>query len=272
RHWNDQKLAFAGSIADLVAMARTAAIHRDRAEQLAQQAYFDPLTGLMNWQYLQDRLHQEVAEARAEGKHLALYYIDLDRFLYLNDTLGHSTGDRILVDVAEALAAIQPAEALLGRVGGDEFVLIARNLEPEEVETLAERIRQHISELVSGDQGVSLSASIGVAVMDDTSREAGELLAGADLACRQAKEAGRNRWALYRPSEGPEALMSERLALFHRIRRALSEDGFALHFQPIVDLQDAEEETHECGACGEGLHTDHEACPECGADRVRPIE
>lgn len=247
RRWNEQELAFAGSIADLVALARTAGRHRARAERLAQQAHLDPLTGLMNWQYLQDRLNQEVAEAHTGGPSLALLYIDLDRFLYLNDTLGHSAGDRILVDVAKALVAVQPTDALLSRAGGDEFVLIARNLGPQEAEALAERVRQHLADFTSGkgEEQVSLSASIGVAVLDDTTMEAGDLLAGADLACSQAKEAGRNRVAVYRPSEAPEALMSERLAMFHRIRRALSEDGFGLLFQPIVALDGDRGEIYE---------------------------
>jgi|GEM_PF-994762 len=247
RRWTEVETAFAGSIADLVALARTAAMHRARAEQLAHQAFQDPLTGLMNWQYLQDRLHQAVAAEDGDTPQLVLLYIDLDQFRYVNDTLGHTAGDRLLEEAAKELVAIQPPGSLLGRVGGDEFVLIGRGLNLAAGRELAESVRERLTHFAfdGGDSNVTLSASVGVAALDDTTASAGDLLAGADLACSQAKEAGRNQVAVYRPSEAPEALMSERLAMFHRIRSALDDDQFRLVFQPIVDLTGRQGDFHE---------------------------
>ncbi|HKJ70635.1 MAG TPA: EAL domain-containing protein [Gammaproteobacteria bacterium] len=248
RRWTEVETAFAGSIADLVALARTAGMHRAHAEHLAHQAYLDPLTGLLNWQYLQDRLHEAVAEeCRGGDPRLVLMYIDLDQFRYVNDTLGHSAGDRLLSEVAKELARIQPAEGLLGRVGGDEFLLLGRGLELEAARQLAEDIRGRLARLTFEEAGhqVAPSASIGLASLGGATASAGDLLAGADLACSQAKEAGRNQVAVYQPQEAPEALMSERMAMFHRIRQALDQDRFRLLFQPITGLAAEDSDLHE---------------------------
>ena len=248
RHWNDAEGAFAGSIADLVALARTAGRHRERAERLAHQAYMDPLTGLVNWQFLQERLQEEVDRERRNAEPaLALLYIDLDQFRYINDTQGHEAGDRMLAAVAKEIIAVQPPEAVLGRVGGDEFVLAVHEADPAQVEALAASIRDGLARMGKDGEAhrFTLSASIGAALLDAETRSAGDLLAGADLACNQAKEAGRNQIAFYQPGSEANELMSERLAMFQRIRRALDEDRFRLVYQPIRGLKGHVGDFHE---------------------------
>ena len=247
RTWNEAEAAFAGSIADLVALSRTAGRHRERAERLAHQAHLDPLTGLVNWQLLQERLHEEVVrEGQKADPRLALLYIDLDQFRYINDTQGHEVGDGLLTAVAKEIIAVQPGDAVLGRVGGDEFVLAVHEADPELVRGLAARVQDGLARTaLDGGPQVTLSASIGVALMGPDTRSAGDLLAGADLACNQAKEAGRNRIAFYQPDSPANTLMSERLSTFQRIRRALDRDGFQLVYQPIRGLSGYPGDLHE---------------------------
>lgn len=248
RAWSEAEVAFAGSIADLVALARTAGRHRKRAEQLAQQAYLDPLTGLLNWQYLQQRLQEEVErQETTRDPRLALLYIDIDQFRYVNDTLGHETGDHLLAEVAKELIAAQPTEALLGRVGGDEFVLAVPGLGEEAACGLGESIRDRLARFGFrvGKRDMTLSVSIGVAPLRDSSDTAGDLLARADLACNQAKEEGRDRISLYQPGEAAGQLMSKRLEMFHRLRSALNQDRFRLVYQPIRGLGGETGDFHE---------------------------
>ncbi len=249
RTWNEAEVAFAGSVADLVALARTAGIHRARAEHLAHQAYLDPVTGLMNWQYLQDRIQEEVdREQSADRPALALLYIDLDQFRYVNDTMGHAAGDRLLAEVARDIREVSPTDALVGRIGGDELVVVVFDREAEGAEKLAEKVRNRVasSAFESLVPGVTLSVSIGLAWMDQNTDSAGELLAGGDQACTQAKEAGRNQVVVYRPSEAQGTLVNKRLEVFHRLRRALDEGSFRLVFHPIRAVRpNGEPDLHE---------------------------
>lgn len=248
RDWSDMEVAFAGSLADLVALARTAALHRAREEQLHRQSYLDPLTGLFNWQYLQDQLESDVAARQTtDGDSLALLYIDVDQFRYINDALGHVTGDRLLVEVTQELAEAQPAGSLLGRVGGDELVLILREVDSPTAAAEAERIRAHLSDhpFRTDGQTFTVSVSIGLAELDTDTASAGELLAHADLACNMAKEAGRNQVAVYRPEEAPQQVLSDRLDMFNRVRAALNNDRFQLVYQPIRGLLENGEDFQE---------------------------
>lgn len=248
RAWDNMEVAFAGSLGDLVALARTAALHRAREEQLHRQSYLDPLTGLFNWQYLQEQLERDAAaQGAGEADGLALLYIDVDQFRYINDALGHVTGDRLLLEVAQELMEVQPPGSLLGRVGGDEFVLILRGVDAETATAEAERIRAQLTDyrFTAGEQDFTISTSIGVAELDKETGSAGELLAHADLACSMAKEAGRNQVAVYRPQDAPQQQLSDRLAMFNRVRAALDAGRFQLVFQPIRGLLDQGEDFHE---------------------------
>ncbi|HKJ87782.1 MAG TPA: bifunctional diguanylate cyclase/phosphodiesterase, partial [Gammaproteobacteria bacterium] len=150
-------------------------------------------------------------------------------------------------EVAKELIAAQPTDALLGRVGGDEFVLAAPGLEAGEAWSLGETIRTRLTHSgfrVDG-RSMTLSVSIGIAPLEDGTSSAGDLLARADLACSQAKEEGRNRVSLYKPGEAVGQLMSERLEMFHRLRHALDQDRFRLVYQPIRGLDGETGDFHE---------------------------
>lgn len=243
RAWNEVETAFAGSIGDLVALSHTAGVHRARAQHLAQQSYLDSLTGLLNAQSLRERL-EELATDDAE---LGLLYVDMDQFRYLNDILGHGAGDRFLTEVARALVATSPPEAVLGRISGDEFVVVVPDMAEEDGLNLADDIQQRLTGITYELEGRShtLTVSIGLAVRSANTPTAGDLLAAGDLACSRAKEAGRNQVATFQADERPGEHMSERLAMYHRLRRALTQDHFRLVYQPIVPLLDPRPVLHE---------------------------
>ncbi len=174
----------------------------DAQEHEAQQRMFraaitDPLTGLCNRGYLDDRLASEFAFAHRHRVPLAVLFLDLDHFKRINDNFGHAVGDEALRRSAEALRKELRQEDLLGRYGGEEFILVARGTERDGASTLAERLRQAIAdlELTSEGKRVPLTVSVGVAVYqpDGPFTHPEELVAAADRAVYRAKEGGRDR-------------------------------------------------------------------------------
>jgi diguanylate cyclase (GGDEF)-like protein/PAS domain S-box-containing protein len=208
--------------------------HRSE-ERLAHLAFHDSLTALPNRGVVEDRLGRDLARARRTGEPVAALYIDLDHFKLVNDSLGHAAGDQVLVEVAKRVRAVVRADDLLARLGGDEFMLVCGGLDGAAAERVADKILAVLDEsLVVEGEEFQIGASIGIAVGPRDGDTAADLLKHADTAMYQAKRSGRDAYQRFRA--GAEDIR-HKLTLTARLRRALAEGEFLLHYQPVFDLE-----------------------------------
>jgi diguanylate cyclase (GGDEF)-like protein/PAS domain S-box-containing protein len=201
--WTEHKLAplrnANGEVIAATGIARDVTALKVKEAFLSHRALHDPLTGLPNRVLLLDRLESALARIRRHHAHLAVLYLDLDRFKTVNDNLGHETGDRLLQVVGQRLQqTLRPSDSV-ARLGGDEFAAILNDLhEPGEAMQVAERLLAVISEPIDlGNSPLVTTVSIGIAAADDGDASAGELLRRADFAMYSAKDHGRARVELY---------------------------------------------------------------------------
>jgi diguanylate cyclase (GGDEF)-like protein/PAS domain S-box-containing protein len=204
--------------------------------RIEQQANYDTLTGLANRSLLQDRLEQALLTASSYGTRVAVAFVDLDRFKYINDSLGHHVGDELLRTMADRLESCVRDCDTVARLGGDEFVvLITGQTAPDLVRNIVERMLAIVTQPWITEHGeFNVSCSIGVALYPNDGADAQTLLKHADSAMYRAKESGRNNFQFF--TRELNALMTERLAMESSLRRALERDQFLLHYQPRVDL------------------------------------
>jgi diguanylate cyclase (GGDEF)-like protein/PAS domain S-box-containing protein len=208
--------------------------------QIERLAFYDVLTGLPNRRLLVDRLQHAMAATVRSGAQGALLFIDLDNFKDLNDTLGHDTGDQLLVQVAQRLKGCVRESDTVARFGGDEFVVLVEGLSGDEPQASAEAalVASHIATTlgkpyVLGDASHHSTPSIGIALFGQHSGNVDELLKHADLAMYQAKAAGRNTQRFFDPEM--QAAVSARSALEADLRRGLHGKEMVLYYQPVVD-------------------------------------
>nr|WP_272901735.1 PAS domain S-box protein [Methylomicrobium sp. RS1] len=196
------------------------------------QANYDALTDLPNRRLFLDRLEQEINKAHRSGASLAVLFIDLDRFKEVNDTLGHQSGDTVLVEAAKRIEKCVRSSDTVSRLGGDEFMVLLTDLDDHShVEGIAEKILLSLSEpLKLGNDLFFTSGSIGITLYPNDAKTSDELIKNADQAMYVSKNGGRNRFS-YFTSE-----MQARLKLASDLRRALDEKQFSLFYQPIIDL------------------------------------
>ncbi len=211
---------------------------RRRAEkQIAHMAHHDALTDLPNRLLLRARLAEALTN-KAEGERLAVFYLDLDHFKGVNDTLGHQFGDELLKCVAERLRACVHETSTVARVGGDEFAIIVPELtDINDAATLATTICERIR--VPYDlfgHLIITDASIGIAIAPDDGNAPDELLQNADMALYRAKDDGRGMFRFFEPQM--DACIKARRSLERELRAALSQGQFTLHYQPILNLDD----------------------------------
>ncbi|MGR8921646.1 MAG: putative bifunctional diguanylate cyclase/phosphodiesterase, partial [Gammaproteobacteria bacterium] len=213
---------------------------RVRAErEIERLAYFDPLTGLANRRYLLDRLDSAIAAARRRTVHGALLFIDLDHFKQINDSMGHSIGDGVLMQVAERLQRLIRQEDVVCRLGGDEFVVLLGDTGPTlkasraHVQKVAEKIGEVLSRpYVVDRQEFHITPTIGIASFPEGGDTPADLLKEADSAMYQGKTEGRNTWRFYDPAMAARA--TERMELENDLRGAVERDELELHFQPQI--------------------------------------
>jgi diguanylate cyclase (GGDEF)-like protein len=212
-------------------------IERKRYQvQLEHQANYDALTGLPNRNLLHDRMRQAVFAQRTP-RAMAVVFIDLDNFKFVNDSLGHGVGDQLLKKMSERLRTVLREGDTVARLGGDEFVVILNDQTSEEVIFRAmQRIIQEVSLPMNIDgHDLSLTCSAGISLYPQDGADVDTLLRNADAAMYRAKDHGRNNFQFY-TSEMNERI-NERVVLENALRRALERDEFVLHFQQKVDLR-----------------------------------
>lgn len=223
------------SVQSAVEQLRSSLAEREEyRRRLAHEAAHDGLTGLPNRTASMNHLDQALARAQRSGHLMALLFVDLDGFKQVNDLHGHPVGDHLLQEIARRLTSLCREGDLVGRIGGDEFVIIAEPVAgaAESIE-LAERLRSAVAQPIEGSIGTfSPNASIGVAIADGN-LTADELLRDADLAVYQAKQLGRGRTELC--DDELRGRLAEESTLEQALRRALDHDEFVLHFQVTVD-------------------------------------
>ncbi len=210
---------------------------RQYQAQLERQANHDLLTGLPNRNLLADRLEQAISRAVRAQAFLAVVFIDLDNFKFINDTLGHVAGDELLVEIAQRLQGSIRASDTVARQGGDEFVLLLNDHDQvDSIITLLERVMQVVGRPVALSGGeYQVGASLGVALYPQDGRDPESLLKHADVAMYAAKSQGRNNFQFFTPDLNQVA--SERLNIEAALRNAIESSAFLVHYQPKMDPQ-----------------------------------
>jgi diguanylate cyclase (GGDEF)-like protein/PAS domain S-box-containing protein len=217
-------------------------------EHLKNMAEHDGLTGLYNRTYFQQELDRVVERACRARESSALLYIDLDNFKYVNDTLGHAAGDKLLVEVAGLLSHRARKGDLIVRLGGDEFTVLLYGVHADQVGAIAESFRQTLADYSFKHAGerVDIGCSIGVANIAPEVESASQVLSQADVACHLAKRGGRNRIHVFAAADESSVTgMSLDMGWSRRIREAIEHNRFVLACQPIVDARNGEIESFE---------------------------
>jgi len=210
---------------------------RKRAEeQIKSLAYHDSLTGLPNRRLFRDRLSMAVAQAHRNSQHLAVLFLDLDRFKSVNDSLGHAAGDRLIQHVAERLRTCLREGDTVARLGGDEFTLLLPGVaQVVDAARVAEKVLDALrAPFLIEDRELLATASIGISLYPEDGRDADTLVKNADAGMYRAKQQGRDNYQLCAPALNATAL--ERLALEGSLRHAVGQDELVLHYQPVLDV------------------------------------
>lgn len=229
-----------GKIAHYLSVKEDITLRRQQEEHIIHQAHFDTLTNLPNRFLALDRLTQLMQEARRENHMVAVLFLDLDDFKKVNDTLGHETGDKLLIEASERLSNIIRGGDTVGRFGGDEFIVLLGGLSDSSgvqpvVDNLLNRFREAFC--IDGRE-LMLTLSIGIAIYPGDGDHASELLRNADSAMYHSKQLGRNTFSFF--TDELNRIASHRLALEEQMHGALERGEFYVVYQPQIDINSGE--------------------------------
>jgi diguanylate cyclase (GGDEF)-like protein len=210
------------------------------SDRLQKMAYYDTLTQLPNRHLIKDQITASLREASRNASRLSIIFLDLDQFKYVNDTMGHAAGDVLLQTVALRIKKIMPKNAILARMGGDEFTILIPKIDTSDV---AARTAEAIIEVLKSSfplnhNEVYITASIGISVYPEDGTDADTLMKNADTAMYRAKDEGRNNYQFYTPSVNQEGI--ERLKMETMLRHAIVRDEFVIYYQPRINTKTRE--------------------------------
>ncbi len=227
-----------GEVIGVVLVFHDVSQQRAMAREMNYQASHDALTGLINRREFETRLRQALETARAENKHHALCYLDLDQFKVVNDTCGHIAGDELLRQLASHLHAKLRHIDTLARLGGDEFGIVLEGCPLDKARDIADSLRQAIAGFRFSweDHQFEIGVSIGLVPINAESAGLADILRAADSACYVAKDLGRNRIHVYQPDDTALAQRRGEMQWISRINQAFEEDRFLLYYQRIAPL------------------------------------
>jgi diguanylate cyclase (GGDEF)-like protein/PAS domain S-box-containing protein len=230
----------AGRVIGAVIVFHDVSAARAMSLQMTHSSQYDLVTNLPNRLLLNDRITQAIAMAHRQNRPIAVLFLDLDRFKYINDSLGHVTGDKLLQSVSRRLLTSVRASDTVSRQGGDEFVILLSEItHPEHAATSAKKILLSLNARHSiGGQDLHIDGSIGISVYPEDGEDAETLIKNADTAMYHAKEHGRNNFQFFTTEMNLRAV--ERQSLEGSLRRALEREEFLLHYQPKVNLDTGE--------------------------------
>jgi diguanylate cyclase (GGDEF)-like protein/PAS domain S-box-containing protein len=220
---------------------------REAEGQLAFLAERDPLTGLYNRRRFERELADKIDGAQRARQKLALFFFDMDEFKSVNDLFGHGMGDTVLTQVAAEIRKHLRKNEFFARIGGDEFALLVSDVTEDSLRALAERLMSVVSGMsfALGEVKLSLTSSLGIAIYPDHAANPQELIAHADAAMYQAKDAGKNIWRIYRPDHIATLRQRSLVTWNDRIRQALRTDGFDVYVQGVFGCGDRRLRHHE---------------------------
>ncbi len=206
-------------------------------KELRYLANYDHLTDLPNRSLLLERIKHAMESSKRESRSIALFFIDLDKFKQVNDSLGHDCGDLLLVEVSRRLSELLRVDDTVARIGGDEFVVLLEKYKGTgHLGNIAQKIIAAVEQPVMlQEQQVSIGASIGIAIYPNDASDSSALLRHADIAMYHAKQLGRNTFQFFTPRMNVEA--NERLEKESTVKQAFANDEFFNHYQPIIDAQ-----------------------------------
>lgn len=206
-------------------------------KQLEHQAFHDPLTGLANRATLDENLQGSINFAQRHGQQLAVFFLDLDRFKGINDSLGHDVGDKLLVELGKRLKNSLRSSDILARLGGDEFAVLLQDTQPHMAAEVASKLIDAIGEpIVVDEYNLQVTTSIGISVYPEDGKSAAEILKRADTAMYSSKEAGRNQFSFF--ANEMNIKTERRLLLEQKLKQAVSNSNFQVYYQPKWDVQE----------------------------------
>lgn len=218
-------------------LRRTRKALRRSEQQIRVQADYDTLTRLVNRRRFYELLTESITQSNAAGSAFGLLFLDLDQFKEVNDTLGHYIGDSLLQRAAKRIQTCVSADDIVGRLGGDEFTIIIRNVESrDDLNGIANRVCEAMSaEFLIQNHSIYVSSSVGITLYPEDANTADELLINADQAMYDSKDGGRNRYSFFDDSMRQALIIKNQM--LKDLRYALTDNQFELFYQPIVDLK-----------------------------------
>jgi diguanylate cyclase (GGDEF)-like protein/PAS domain S-box-containing protein len=216
-------------------LAKLAILHFQAVEKINHMAFHDALTGLANRRLFKSEFEEALIRAKESKSEIGLFFLDLDRFKVINDSLGHSLGDLLLQKVANRLKFTLDMESIICRQGGDEFLILVEGVSLDETIQIANRIIKSLAQPIRlKDHEVVITPSIGISRYPEHGEDSDTLIKNADIAMYDAKRLGKNNYQLYQFTQDEKT--NDQLVLEQNLRKALENNEFVLHYQPQLDL------------------------------------